>query len=213
MYNVIIAERQEITRTGIKHLVNEQPFFQTIVDVDNTIDLMLEIDKGEAGLIITGLDMPGENTILSIRQIHKSYPHLPILVLSNHDEIECVKQCFLFGASGYVLKNSQNSEIVTAMKKVMFQDQYIDPSLPVSKMDLMTSFCYPHQQSYDKLSRREREVFPLAVLGYGNKEIARRLCISTKTVEAHKTHMMQKLSLTHHADLIQYAAKNHLVNF
>lgn len=214
MYRVLTAEYHEITRTGINYLIEQQPFFHVAAEATNTTDLINIVNQGNVDLIIMGLDMPGENGLLTIRQLHNSYPELPILVLSEHEELACVKKCFFFGAAGYVLKCSSNDEIVNALDALIHRRQYLDSNITVSEINLYQTL--PTNQcirEYDKLSPREREVFPLAVLGYENKEIAQRLCISTKTVETHKTHMMRKLSLDCHVDLIHYAAKNHLVNF
>lgn len=115
----------------------------------------------------------------------------------------------------YVLKSSPDSEILRALTQVSNGENYIDENITLTKKDLsQINFdgVDVNLTGYNSLSKREREVFPLVALGYTNKEIAAKLFISTKTVEAHKSNIVRKLKLETRADLVRYAIHHHLID-
>lgn len=138
-----------------------------------------------------------------------------MIILSMHEEQEYINKAIHNGAMSYVLKSSPDSEILRALTQVSNGENYIDENITLTKKDLsQINFdgVDVNLTGYNSLSKREREVFPLVALGYTNKEIAAKLFISTKTVEAHKANIVRKLKLENRADLVRYAIHHHLID-
>lgn len=138
-----------------------------------------------------------------------------MIILSMHEEQEYINKAIHNGAMSYVLKSSPDSEILRALTQVSNGENYIDENITLTKKDLsQINFdgVDVNLTGYNSLSKREREVFPLVALGYTNKEIAAKLFISTKTVEAHKANIVRKLKLETRADLVRYAIHHHLID-
>ncbi|GEP22488.1 MAG: response regulator transcription factor [Lentilactobacillus diolivorans] len=216
MYNVLVSDEYEIIRTGVTYLVNEQDQFKVVTQTSSWADTIRQVEQNEVNIVITGLDMPGENGVLKIKRLHEAFPNISIFILSKHEERDLINDCVKNGADSYILKSSPNCELINALNVVAKGKKYIDHNILLSERDIerinshgLTTI----KLGYNILSKREKEVFPLITLGYGNKEIAKKLCISIKTVEAHKAKIMHKLSLKGQVDLIHYAVKHHLVKF
>lgn len=215
MHRILVADSLEIVRTGLTYLVDQQPQFQVVAQTHNGTDTFMRVEQGDVNIVIMGLNMPGENALLTIRRLHDLSPRVAILILTVHEEQDYIVQALQNGASAYILKRSPNYQIVTALRALARHEKCLDPNIvlqPESITQLNHQHFHAQVTGYDALSKREREVFPLITLGYGNKEVAERLCISTKTVEAHKANIMRKLSLNGHVDLVHYAVHHHLVN-
>ncbi|MBB1079153.1 response regulator transcription factor [Limosilactobacillus sp. STM2_1] len=216
MYNVLVADDHPIVRMGVKNLVNQQDGYRVISEEATSIDVAIRAEQGDIDIIIMDLYMPpGENGLVTIKRIHEHLPQIKILVFSMHNESEFINHAIYNGAMGYVLKSSTTSELIRGLKQVARGEKYLDNNIMVTKEDLLTIKSGPTHLDIDEylaLSDREREVLPLIVLGYTNKEIAAKLYISTKTVEAHKANIMHKLRLKSHAELIRYAFHHHLIN-
>lgn len=133
-----------------------------------------------------------------------------------HEEQEYINKAIHNGAMSYVLKSSSDQELIKALKKVANGQDYIDSNVMLSKSDIKqinSDGVELNLKGYNGLSKREKEIFPLIALGYANKEIASKMFISTKTVEAHKANIIHKLELNSRADLVRYAIHHHLIEF
>lgn len=217
MYKVLIADDHPIVRMAVKILVNQQPDFQVVDEEATGIDVSLRAEQGDLDIVVMDLCMPpGENGLITIKRLHERLPHLKILVFSMHSEPKYINQAIYNGAMGYILKSSTTAELIQGLNHVANGEKYLDNNIMVTKEDLLTikrGPTYLNVDNYPTLSSREREILPLIVLGYTNKEIAAKLFISPKTVEAHKANIMHKLKLNSHAQLIHYAIKHRLINF
>ncbi|WP_172971251.1 response regulator transcription factor [Limosilactobacillus walteri] len=216
MYKVLVADDHPIVRMGVKTLVDQQEGFSVVSEEANGIDVAMRVEQGDIDIIIMDLCMPpGENGLVTIKRIHEHLPNIKIMVFSMHSESEFINHAIYNGAMGYILKSSATSELIHGLKQVADGEKYLDNNIMVTKEDLLTIKSGPTHLDIDEylaLSGRERELLPLIVLGYTNKEIAAKLFISTKTVEAHKANIMHKLHLKSHAQLIRYAFHHHLIN-
>ena len=221
MQNILVADDLEIICTGLTYLIDHQNTnWRVTAHTHNGTDTFIAVEQGNIDIVIMELDMPGENGLTTLQRLHDNFPKVPVIVLSTHEERECLTRCFQHGAAAYVLKRSGNAEIINALQHVNRQALYIDANLPLcaTERQALTDDCAMGNLTglsdhcpYERLSRREREVFPLITMGYANREIAQRLCISTKTVEAHKASIMRKLALSCHVELVRFAVHHHLV--
>jgi two-component system, NarL family, response regulator NreC len=136
-------------------------------------------------------------------------PGTKILVLSMQDDLRYVREAFAAGASGYVLKEAADNELVTAVREVAGGGRYVDPALGARIAVADADAARAAEQ--DPVSDREREVLRLLALGHTNQEIAKTLFISVRTAETHRAHIMQKLRISTRAELVRYAIQRGLL--
>jgi two-component system response regulator NreC len=147
--------------------------------------------------------LPDRSGIETTPDVLKEAPKARVLVLSMEDDPRYVREAFAAGASGYVLKEAADSELVAALKQVASGERYVHPALG-ARMAVAEAEAAARAEE-DPLSDREREVLRLLALGHTNQEIAKALFISVRTAETHRAHIMQKLRLTTRAELVRYA--------
>lgn len=216
-YHVLVADDHAVVRSGIAYLVNQQPLFEVIAEAANGSDTYMRVEQGGIDILIMDLSMPpGESGLVTTQRIHEKFPDVKIIILSMHEEQEYINQALHNGATAYILKSSADGEIIQALKHVINGTEYLDSNIQLSKDDLKEinrdGVEVNGLTGYASLSKREKEVFPFVALGYSNKEIASKLFISTKTVEAHKASITRKLKLSSRAELVRYAVHHHLID-
>ena len=153
--------------------------------------------------------MPGKSGIEGIPTLLQNAPEAKVLVLSMQDDPRYVREAFEAGASGYVLKEAADTEVVDAVRAVAAGERYVHPALGARLIPAEAE--ERRRAEDDPLSDREREVLRLLALGHTNQEIAKMLYISVRTAETHRAHIMQKLGLTSRAELVRYALNEGLL--
>jgi len=153
--------------------------------------------------------MPGRSGIDATPEILERSPDTKVLVLSMQDDPRYVREAFAAGASGYVLKEAVDSEVVHAVREVAAGGRYVNPELG-ARLAAADAHARAEEEA-DPLSDREREVLRLLALGHTNQEIAKQLYISVRTAESHRAHIMQKLRLASRAELVRYALAHELL--
>jgi two-component system, NarL family, response regulator NreC len=205
---IILADDHHIVRQGVKALLESDADFSVVGEASDglkAVDLAVRL---KPNVLVVDLMMPGLNGIEVTRQVSRLSPKTKILILSMYMNEPYVIEALRNGAYGYVLKESNISDLVHAIHEVMAGRHYLSP--PLSERAIGT---YLEQTKdtildpYNTLSTREREVLHLAVEGYSNADIAVKLFISSRTAETHKANMMRKLGLHTQTDLIKYALK------
>jgi len=204
---IMIADDHTIVRQGMKKLLETYPELQVVgesQDGDETVEL---VKKLLPDIVIMDISMPGLNGLDATRQIKKRAPEVKILILTMHAEKEYIFKILQSGASGYLLKGSAIDELVTAIHAVDRGESYLSP--PVSK-SIIEDYVGGGAKSRSPmksqpLTTREREVLQLIAEGHTSKSIATRLSLSSKTIETHRSHIMQKLNIHNAAGLIRYA--------
>ena len=147
--------------------------------------------------------MPDQTGLEVLPTLLHEHPETKVLLLSMQDDPRYVREAFAAGASGYVLKEAADTEVVAAVREVARGGRYVNPELGARLM--VAEAAAERQAEQDPLSEREREVLRLLALGHTNQEIAKQLYISVRTAETHRAHIMQKLRLTSRAELVSYA--------
>ena len=213
---IIIADDHAVVRSGFMHILNFQDDMEVVATAADGIEAYSAVAKHRPDVLLMDLSMPpGESGLIATGKIHEDFPKTNILILTMHDDEEYLFHVLKNGASGYVLKNAPDEELLTAVRTVHRGDTYIDPSMATS---LVREFIKQDSKvleddPFKLLTKREIEVLPLAAKGYGNKDIAEMLYISVKTVEAHKARIMEKLELKNRPELVEYALRKKMLNF
>lgn len=214
---IIIADDHAVVRSGFMHILNFQGDMEVVATAADGLEAYDLVAKHRPDLLLMDLSMPpGESGLIATGKIKEDFPETKILILTMYDDEEYLFHVLKNGASGYVLKNSPDEELFDAIRIVYEGGTYIHPTMATS---LVREFVKKdgdgvvETDPYKILSKREIEVLPLVAKGYGNKEIAEKLYISVKTVEAHKSKIMEKLQLKGRPELVEYALKKKFLNF
>ncbi len=217
LHKVLIADDHAIVRSGLSFLINQQANFQVVAQAANGNEAFLQIERADVDIIVLDLNMPpGESGLITTQRIRERYPKMGIVILSMHEEQEYIDKAMQNGANSYVLKSSSDDELLSALKSVANHQTYVDQNIILTKTDLAeinSQKVNVKMKGYADLSSREKEVLPLIALGYSNKEIAKKLFISTKTVEAHKASINRKLGFKNRVELVHYALHHGLIDF
>ena len=203
---ILLADDHEIFREGLKMLISAQPDMEVIGEAKNgrmAVDLAQQL---QPDIVVMDVSMPELNGLKATEKLKGMCPHLKILTLTRHTDDGYLKQLLKVGASGYVLKQSASSELIRVIRTVSRGNIYIDPALTKRVINSFVSGRPARGTSAGKdLTPREEEVLRLIAWGHSNKEIAARLSLSVKTVEAHKTNAMQKMGMKGRIDIVRYA--------
>ncbi len=216
MINIVIADDHAIVRSGFSMILNFQEDMEVIALASDGIEAYRMVAKHQPDILILDLSMPpGESGLIATGKIKEDFPNTKILILTMHDDEEYLFYVLKNGASGYMLKNAPDEELILAIRTIHTGGTYIHPKMATSLVREFVNKDKKIKQSdpFELLSKREIEVLPLIAKGYGNKEIAQLLFISVKTVEAHKAKIMGKLNLKSRPELVEYAMKKKLLNF
>jgi len=213
-YRVVIAEDHTILRDGLKALLSSQQDFKVVAEAQDGREAIRCVQDFAPDVILMDLSMPRMNGLDAIKEIQKPNPDTKIVALTVHKTEEYVLATLQAGADGYVLKDATHSELVMAMKNVLGGNRYLSPGVSEKVIEgyLKGRGALKSQSAWDTLTQREREILKLIAEGYKNKDIADYLCISLKTVEKHRTNLMNKLDLHNVAALTALAIDKGLIS-
>lgn len=213
---IIIADDHAVVRSGFMHILNFQEDMEVVATAADGLEAYDQVALHQPDVLLMDLSMPpGQSGLIATGRIKEEFPETKILILTMYDDEEYLFHVLKNGASGYVLKNSPDEELLAAIRTVHAGGIYIQPTMesPLVREFLEKDMDGVETDPYRILSKREIEILPLVARGYGNKEIAEKLFISVKTVEAHKAKIMEKLQLKGRPELVEYALKKKLLNF
>ena len=209
MIRAVVVDDHAVVRSGIKLLLEREDDLEVVGEAGNGKDAIFAIRALKPDVILLDVVMPGESGIDVLPQLLKESPKTNVLVLSMQDDPSYVRQAFAAGASGYVLKEAADEEVVSAVREIAIGGRYVHPALGARMVAAEAQ--ERAAADADPLSEREREVLRLLALGHTNQEIAEQLYISVRTAESHRAHIMQKLRLSTRAELVRYALSHGLL--
>jgi DNA-binding NarL/FixJ family response regulator len=170
------------------------------------------VGKLKPDVLVTDVAMPGLYGLEVTRRVRESAPGTGVVILSRYPQEWYVTEALRRGALGYVVKQSDAAELLRAVRAVARGRPYIGAPLSDDPVDVWMERARRHTADpYDTLTSREREILQLVAEGFGNQQIAAKLCLSVKTVEAHKAHIMRKLNVKGRTELIKYAIRKGLI--
>lgn len=208
MPNILLADDHNIVRQGLRALLQSEPHFRLVGEASDGIEAVRLAERLKPDVLITDVMMPGLNGLEVARQVSRSLPNTRIIILSMYTNDAYVIEAFKNGANGYVLKDSEASDLIQAVKEVINGNRYLSPPLSERALELyMQKLESAPSDPYELLTTREREVLQLVAEGKTSAEIANRLFISPRTAEGHRANLMRKLGLQTNADLIRFALK------
>jgi DNA-binding NarL/FixJ family response regulator len=205
---VLLADDHKIFREGLRLLIEKESELEFAGETDNgRIAIKMACDL-KPDVVIMDIGMPDMNGIEATRQIMAKVPDTKVIALSIHSDKRFVSEMLKAGACGYLLKDSAFEELVTAILTVISNRMYLSPIITdVAIHDYISLMTQEKKLVYSSLTPREREVLKLISNGINTKQIAAELCISTKTIEAHRQSVMEKLDIHNLVDLTKYAIR------
>jgi DNA-binding NarL/FixJ family response regulator len=206
---VVIVDDHAVVRAGLRLLLEAEQDMTVVGEAGDAHDAVFEVRAQKPDVILLDVAMPGESGIEALPKLLHEAPEAKALILSMQDDPSYVRQAFAAGATGYVLKEAADAEVVGAVREIAGGGRYVHPALGARMIAADAE--ERAAADADPLSEREREVLRLLALGHTNQEIARRLYISVRTAETHRAHIMQKLRLTTRAELVRHALAHGLL--
>ena len=203
MIRAVVVDDHAVVRSGIRLLLEREDDLEVVGEAGNGKDAIFAVRALKPDVILLDVVMPGESGIDVLPSLLKESPQTKVLVLSMQDDPSYVREAFAAGASGYVLKEAADEEVVAAVREIANGGRYVHPALG-ARMVTAEAEARAAAEA-DPLSVREREVLRLLALGHTNQEIAKMLYISVRTAETHRAHIMQKLRISTRAELVRYA--------
>ncbi len=210
---LMLADDHELIRSGIRHLLQQEPSVVVVGEVSSGQELLREVESQQPDVVLMDIEMPQMNGLKAAEEVLKKFPDLKIILLTMYTEEHYLERCLEIGCRGYLLKQSDTGEILEAIRQVYQGEVYFGAG--VSKHFLQRSVTRSGlnpKLGKARLSRRETEVLHLIAEGLSSKEIADKLFISVRTVETHRSNILHKLELQNTAQLVRYAIKHKLVD-
>jgi two-component system, NarL family, response regulator NreC len=206
---VVIVDDHAILRAGLRRVLDAEPDIEVVGEAATADRAVFEALANNPDVLLMDVVMPGKSGIEGLPAVLQAVPEAKVLMLSMQDDPHYVREAFEAGASGYVLKEAADTEVVGAVRAVAAGERYVHPALGARLV--AAEAAERRKAEEDPLSEREREVLRLLALGHTNQEIAKLLYISVRTAETHRAHIMQKLRLSSRAELVRYALENGLI--
>jgi two-component system response regulator NreC len=213
---VLIADDHAVLRAGLRLLINTQPDMTVVADAGDGAEAVRLANETKPDVVVMDITMPAMGGIEAIEQIRQAIPQTQILVLTMHDDTAYLRSALAAGASGYVVKKSADSELISAINAVYRGQMFVD--LASSSGAIQEALLDRSNKDQDRpgdpkslLSQREKAVLRLVAEGYTNQQAADRLCLSVKTIETYRMRLAEKLGLRTRADLTRYALEIGLI--
>ena len=203
---IMLADDHIVVRHGLRLVIEGQPDLTVIAEAGDGDTAVRRAVELKPDVIVMDISMPGMNGLVATRKLRQLQPNVAIVTLTRHTDDAYLQELLRAGVSGYVLKQSAPVELLQAIRAAAAGRQYIDSAL-TARVTAAFLGKQPGQKAQPSagISEREAEVLRLIASGHSNKEIAARLSLSVKTVEAHKAHAMRKLDLNGRIDIVNYA--------
>jgi DNA-binding NarL/FixJ family response regulator len=208
---ILVADDHAIVRSGLKKVLDAKPDMEVVAEAVDGADAVEKALKEDVHLVILDVSMPRKTGIQAAIELHKRKPELRLLMLSMHDSEQFLFESLKAGASGYVLKSGADTDIVEAVRAAMRGDSFLYPSAVTTLVRDYVERGSRGREEFDLLTPRELEVLKLIAEAYSNKEIAKELWISVKTVERHRQNILDKLGMRDRVELTRYAIRRGLI--
>jgi DNA-binding NarL/FixJ family response regulator len=209
---IVIVDDHEIVRDGIKVLLEDEPGMDIIAEAETGKEAVRMCEKIQADLIIMDITMPEMDGIEATRIIKEKYSDIKILALTMLSEDQHIRKMIKAGASGYILKSSGKQELIKAIKTIIDGKHYFSNDATQAILQELVSPEVKRVKEDDEvhITERELEVLQLIVNEFTNQEIADKLFVSVRTVDAHRRNLLQKTGAKNTAGLVKYALQNNL---
>jgi len=206
--SILIVDDHGVLRAGLRALLNAEPDLHVVgeaADGQTGLRLATELNPD---LVLMDITMPGMSGIQVTRQLKETLPGTRVLILTLHEDESLLREAIRSGASGYILKQAVEAELISAIRAVGRGELYIHPAMTRALLKDVSPLLVPEENPTEPLSPRELEVLRLVAQGHTNRQVAEMLHLSVRTVESHRANLMDKLGLSSPAQLVRYAIEH-----
>jgi DNA-binding NarL/FixJ family response regulator len=214
-YRVLIADDHVVVRRGVRAMLESQPGIEVCSEASNGVEALHYIRKEKPDLLVLDLTMPEMNGLEVVRSVREESPSTDILVLTMHFSEELARECLGCGALAYVLKSDADAELLAAVDHIRHHQPHFTSKLAMTMTESFVRGPSGPAESLipgTTLTPREVEVVQLLASGRSNKEVAGVLGVSTRTIESHRNHIMQKMKFASFSELVRFAVRHNLVD-
>ncbi len=204
---LLLVDDHTVLRSGLRLLLDSNQDMTVVGEAESGEEAIEKVKEVNPDIVLLDISMPGMGGIQALQKI-KQISKAKVLILTMHADEEYLKEALQFGASGYVLKQAADSELIGAIREVFNGRIYLDSGMAQNLLKTIYLPTNNKNQINSTLTDREREVLKLIALGYTNKEIGEILVVSVKTVESHKTKIMEKIKCKKRSEMVRYAIEN-----
>lgn len=207
----MIVDNHSMVREGLKKLLEYDGDIEVIGEANDGLECLDFLEKVVPQVVLLDIDMPKMNGLEVLQKIKEKKIEVKVIILTVHNEIEYLIKAVNIGIDGYMIKDSESSELRKAIFHVIDGETYIQPSLiPLLKSRILERD--KDEIKIEKLTKRELEILKLLSIGLYNKEIGEKLNISERTVKNHVSNIFRKIDVTDRTQAAVFAIKNNLVN-
>ena len=209
---LVLADDHPIVRQGLRHLLEDEPEFHVVGEAGDGVEALRLVERLRPNILLVDMMMPNLNGLEVLRQIKNISPTTRTIVLSMQSADAYVIEALMYGAAGYILKETGPSELVKAVHEVILGNQFLSAKLSERFEESGIQFKDAPKDAYETLTAREREILQMTVEGRTSAEIGDKLKISPRTVEEHRRNLSNKLGIKTQADLIRFAIKRGILS-
>jgi DNA-binding NarL/FixJ family response regulator len=208
---ILIADDHALVREGVKRVLDHEPDLSVVAEAADGDEAVKHALDDDVDLAILDISMPRKTGLQAARELARLRPQLRTLILSMYENEQFLFEALKAGASGYVLKSGEDDDLVEACRAAMRGQSFLYPSAVHTLVRDFLAGSHERADDFDVLTPRELEVLKLIAEGHSSKEIATILVISVKTVERHRTNMLDKLGMRNRVELTRYAIRRGLI--
>ncbi|MGA7614607.1 MAG: response regulator transcription factor [Thermoanaerobaculia bacterium] len=208
---ILIADDHPVVRSGLRALLSDDVDLEVIAESGDGVETLRLAETLRPDVVLLDLTMPPENGIATAKRLKEANPKIMVLILTVHEDETLLHESLRAGASGYVIKRAEASEIIQAIHATMRGDIYVHPSMTRALLDQPVTTEHRRGSSVEELTPRELDVLRLLARGNTNRQIADLLDLSVRTVENHRANLMGKLGISSRVDLVNYAEGHKLL--
>lgn len=210
---ILLADDHKIVRDGIKLMLEPQAGIDVVAEAEDGSDVMSLLEEHVVDLVVMDINMPEKDGVTTTREVKEKYPDLKVLALTMSNDDLHIRQMIQAGASGYVMKSAGRNELKEAIYTIMDGRHYFsDEATQSIMMDLVKGKGKSSSPDPIHITERELEILELIVKEFTNQEIAEKLYISSRTVDAHRRNLLQKTGARNTAGLVKYAFQHNLIS-
>ena len=211
---VLVVDDHTIVREGICSLLALAGDMEVVGEAANGRDGLEKVSELLPDVVLIDIAMPIMGGLEAIRRIHKEFPEIKILVLTQYDDKDHVFPVIRAGANGFISKTAASSELTSGIRAVFTGESYLSPTIAKLFVEdyQRVALTETNEDPYERLTDRERDILKLVVEGYKTQQIAEMLTITPKTVEGHRTSLMNKLGIHNRLELVKYALRRGIIN-
>ena len=214
---LLIADDHGVLRAGLRALLNAEPEFEVVGEAETGEEALHMAESLRPDVVLLDVSMPGLSGIEVTREMKARFPDMRVLILTVHEDETLLREALRAGAAGYIVKRAVEEELIAAILAVWRGDLYVHPAMTRALLQDVAErqreeAASRGENQLAQLTPREREVLRLIALGYTNRQIADKLCISVRTVETHRSNLTDKLGTRSRAQLVRIAREHGLLD-